>query len=132
MRIKTSIIYLMIFSFASSVSFAQEKPDFKIYCDKHWNLIAIEEFGVEGSPEDKMKKDEVFFSTDGTAKMKMFGKTTEGKWAIDKTQTFITITDSKNQKTALKVYASSNPENLTLEYKDPDYVKTKMIYESKK
>jgi hypothetical protein len=129
---KPSIFLLLCFFTICSTAFSQDKPDFKTYCDKHWTLTAIEEFGVESAPEEGMKKDEAFFSADGTAKLKMFGKEIIGKWAIDKTHTYLTITDSKAQKTVLKLYPSSNPENLTLEYKDPDYVKTKMIYESKK
>jgi len=130
---KTISIYLsIIFSLISSIGFAQDKPDFKTYCDKQWTLKAIEEFGVESLPEDPMKKDEAFFSSDGKTKIRMFGKNIEGKWTIDKVQTYITITDAKNQKTILKYYPSAIPENLTLEYKDPDYVKTKMVYEEKK
>jgi hypothetical protein len=125
------ICLLVILYLSSSIGLAQEKIDFKNYCDKQWKLISTEEFGVESAPEDNMKKDEALFSTDGKAKIRMFGKQIEGKWALDKTQTYLTITDNKNQKTLLKIYTSSNPENLTLEYKDPDYVKTKMVYESR-
>jgi hypothetical protein len=131
MQTINKICLLIVFIFTSSLVVAQEKIEFKNYCDKQWKLISTEEFGVPSTPDDKMKKDEALFSADGKAKIRMFGKEIEGKWTIDKTNTYLTITDSKNQKTVLKLYPSSNPENLTLEYKDPDYVKTKMVYESK-
>src|SRR4051812_27109424 len=114
MHIIKRIYLLMVFSFTSFLVFAQEKIEFKNYCDKQWKLISTEEFGVESAPEDNMKKDEAFFSTDGKAKIKMFGKDIEGKWVIDKTNTYLTITDIKNQKTLLKLYPSSNAQNLTL------------------
>jgi hypothetical protein len=125
-----NICLLVLFSFNFSI--AQEKVDFKKYCDKKWTLISTEEFGVENAPEENMRKDEAFFSADGKVEIIMFGKRIEGTWMLDKTQIYVIITDKNKQKTLLKIYPSSNPENLTLEYKDPDYVKTKMVYESKK
>ncbi|MFL5727909.1 MAG: hypothetical protein ACJ75J_00360 [Cytophagaceae bacterium] len=104
----------------------------KSYCGKQWKLTATEEFGVEGDPEENMQKDEAFFGEDGKVKITLFGKMIEGKWTIDNTQTYITVSNEKTkEKTFLKVIQTDNPAEMTLEFKDTNLVKTKMIYEKK-
>jgi hypothetical protein len=126
-------IILFIAGLNSSVSAQNDKFSFcKSYCGKQWSLVATEEFGVEGDPAESMQKDQALFSEDGKVKITLFGKSTEGKWVIDNTQTWITITNDKTkEKIFLKVIQSDDLDEMTLEFKDQDLVKTKMIYEKK-
>lgn len=127
-------ITALIFGLYSSGFSQTAKFSFcKSYCGKQWSLVATEEFGVEGDPAENMKKDEAMFSEDGKVKITLLGKIIDGKWVIDNTQTYITITNEKTkEKTFLKTVKSEDLDEMTLEYQDPNnLVKTKMVYEKK-
>jgi hypothetical protein len=128
--------FLMILLLAGlnlSVSAQEVRFSFcKSYCGKQWKLMATEEFGVEGDPAENMQKDQAFFGEDGKVKITLFGKVTEGKWVIDNTQTYISITnDSTKAKFFLKVLKSDDQDEMTLEFQDVNLVRTKMVYEKK-
>jgi hypothetical protein len=128
----TFFISVLITGISASAFAQTEKFSFcKSYCGKQWTLVATEEFGVEGDPAENMQKDQVAFLEDGQVKITLFGKTTEGKWVIDNTQTYISITNGKTkEKTFLKAIKNEGPNEMVLEYQDPkNLVKTKMVYE---
>jgi hypothetical protein len=126
-------IILLLMGLTSSVFAQENKFSFcKSYCGKEWKLVSTEEFGVEAGPAENMQKDQAMFSEDGKVKITLYGKTTEGKWTIDNTQTWISITDDKTkEKFYLKLIQSNDPDDMILEYKDVHLVKTKMVYEKK-
>jgi hypothetical protein len=131
-RIISSLIILAGIS-ASALAQADKFSFCKSYCGKQWTLVSVEEFGVEENPAENMRKDHVMFSEDGKVKITLLGKTTEGKWVIDHSQTYITITDEKTKvRTSLKTIKNDHPEMMMLEYQDPiSLVRTKMVYEKK-
>ena len=114
----TTIVLLMSLVF----SFAQTKTE---QMSKKWKITAYETFGVKEDLKEEQKKDYLQFNADKTFVGIENGKEVSGKWNIEKTNTYLTTTNTATKEVRNYKLYSVTDKDAVIEYKDPDLIKTK-------
>ncbi|MCU0431922.1 MAG: copper resistance protein NlpE [Bacteroidia bacterium] len=96
-----------------------------------WTFIGSETFSMPQDPNDKQKGDVLTLNADGTFRFVMDGTEHKGKFTIDASATWITLTDAAtNEVFKLKVLEKT-AKRLKVDYRDKDDVHNILIYEMK-
>jgi hypothetical protein len=117
-----TILSLIAFIFITNAVYAQTNAE---KLTKKWKITAYETFGVKEDLKENQKKDFLQFNADKTYKGIENGNEVTGTWSVEKTNTYLTTTNSKNKETrSYKIYSVSDKEAV-IEYKDATLIKTK-------
>jgi hypothetical protein len=96
-----------------------------------WTFIGSETFSMPQDPNEKQKTDVLTLNADGSFTFVMDGVAHKGKFTIDASATWITLTDgTTNEVVKLKVLEKT-AKRLKVDYRDKDDVHNILIYEMK-
>ena len=88
-------------------------------CDKDWNIVSVEEWGVVTKPPgEKNKTDMLKLTQDGKFEMVMFGTKRVGTWT--KSGQYIYFTDEAKAKISFKVMIAEDKKLKVDHFSDED------------
>jgi hypothetical protein len=97
-----------------------------IMCDKNWQIVSMEEWGVVSKPGDKNKGDMLKLNSDGTFQLILFGTPRSGTW--QKTGQYIYFSDEKTKEKFNYKVLNAEATKLKIDYRDPDETHTIFEY----
>ena len=98
---------------------------------REWKMKSFERFGLEHSPEDKQKNDDIIFTRDMKMKIVRDGVAKTGTWSTDKYKTYINMVLDGNEKLMYKLM-NVNDKELIYEYQEPSLIRTVFHFEAVK
>lgn len=96
---------------------------------KEWKIVSYEVFGVNDAPKPEQVNDKILLKADMSFVIVENGKEYKGKWTIMNPSNYISCKAATGGWTKVYKVLSTGEKEASIEYKDPDLIKTKYYLE---